>query len=47
MEVYVYERKNEELVLEKALTNLNVTENDILIKKEKIKGGLFEAQTPQ
>ena len=45
MEVYVYEGKNEELVLEKALTNLNVTENDILIKKEKIKGGLFKGET--
>lgn len=45
MEVYVYEGKSEELVLEKALTNLNVTENDILIKKEKIKGGLFKGET--
>ena len=45
MEVYVYEGKNEELVLEKALTNLNVTENDILIKKEKVKGGLFKGET--
>ena len=45
MEVYVYEGKNEELVLKKALENLNVTENDILIKKEKIKGGLFKAET--
>ncbi len=45
MEVYVYEGKNEELVLEKALANLNVTENDILIKKEKIKGGLFKGET--
>lgn len=44
MEIYVYEGKNEELVLEKALNNLNVTENDILIKKEKIKGGLFKAE---
>ena len=45
MEVYVYEGKNEELVLEKALTNLNVTKNDILIKKEKVKGGLFKGET--
>lgn len=45
MEVYVYEGKSEELVLEKALTNLNVTENDILIKKEIIKGGLFKGET--
>ena len=45
MEVYVYEGKNEEAVLEKALKNLNVTENDILIKKEKIKGGLFKGET--
>ncbi len=45
MEVYVYEGKSEELVLEKALSNLNVTENDILIKKEKVKGGLFKGDT--
>ncbi len=45
MEVYVFEGKNEEQVLEKALSNLNVTENDILVKKEKIKGGLFKAET--
>ena len=45
MEVYVYEGKNEELVLDKALTNLNVKEDDILIKKEKIKGGLFKGDT--
>lgn len=45
MEVYVYEGKSEELVLEKALNNLNVTENDILIKKEKIKGGLFKSDS--
>ena len=45
MEVYVYEGKNEELVLDKALTNLNVKEEDILIKKEKIKGGLFKGDT--
>ena len=45
MEVYVYEGKNEELVLDKALTNLNVKEEDILIKKEKIKGGLFKGHT--
>lgn len=43
MEVYIYEGKNEELVLDKALTNLNVTESDILIKKEKVKSGLFKA----
>ncbi len=45
MEVYVYEGKSEELVLEKALSNLSVSENDILIKKEKIKGGLFKGET--
>ena len=45
MEVYVYEGKSEELVLEKALSNLSVTENDILIKKEKIKGGLFKGES--
>jgi len=45
MEVYVYEGKSEELVLEKVLTNLDVAEDDILIKKEKVKGGLFKGET--
>lgn len=45
MEVYVYEGKKEEAVLTKALTDLNVTENDILLKKEKNKGGLFKSET--
>lgn len=45
MEIYVYEGKNEEQVFEKALADLNVIENDILFKKEKIKGGLFKADT--
>ena len=45
MEVYVYEGKKEEEVLTKALTDLNVTENDILLKKEKNKGGLFKSET--
>jgi len=45
MEVYVYEGKSEEAVLEKALDNLKVTENEILIKKEKVNGGLFKGDT--
>ena len=45
MEVYVFEGKDEKAVLEKALSTLNVTENDILVKKEKTKGGLFKAET--
>ena len=45
MEVYVYEGKKEEEVLTKALTDLNVTENDILLKREKNKGGLFKSET--
>ena len=45
MEIYVYEGKNEEQVFEKALADLNVIENDILFRKEKIKGGLFKADT--
>ena len=44
MEVYVYEGKSEEIVLNKVLNNLNLTENEILIKKEKIKGGLFKSE---
>ncbi len=42
MEIYVYEGKNEEQVLEKAYADLGVTENDILFRKEKVKGGLFK-----
>lgn len=45
MEVFVYEGKKEEEVLAKALADLNVTENDILLKKEKNKGGLFKSET--
>ena len=45
MEVYVYEGKNEELVLEKALTDLDLAENQILVKKEKVKGGLFKSES--
>lgn len=45
MELYVYEGKKESEVLNKALEDLNVTENDILYKKEIIKGGLFKGET--
>lgn len=45
MEVFVYEGKKEEEVLNKAFEDLKVSENDILMKKEKNKGGLFKAET--
>jgi len=45
MEVYVFEGKNEESVLNKIKENLNVSEEEILIKKEKIKAGLFKGET--
>jgi len=42
MELFVYEGKDENGVLTKALEDLELTENDILYKKETIKGGLFK-----
>ena len=45
MEVYVFEGKNEESVLNKIKENLNISEEEILIKKEKIKAGLFKGET--
>lgn len=42
MEVYSYEGKKEIDVLNKALTDLNVTEQEILYKKEQIKGGFLK-----
>ena len=37
-----YEAETEEAALEKAYTELNVTKEDILYRKEEIKGGLFK-----
>ena len=45
MELFVYEGKDEKGVLAKALEDLNLTENDIIYKKETIKGGLFKGTT--
>ncbi len=42
MEVYVYEGKEEKGLLEKAIIDLNVTEEDILYKTEEKKAGLFK-----
>lgn len=42
MEVFVYEGKEEKVLLEKAITDLNVTEEDILYKIEEKKAGLFK-----
>jgi len=45
MELFVYEGKDENGVLTKALKDLDLTENDVLYKKEVIKGGLFKGTT--
>lgn len=45
MEVFVYEGKKEDDILIKAFEDLKVSENDVLIKKEKSKGGLFKSET--
>lgn len=45
MEVYVYEGKEEEVVLKQALSDLNVSDNDILYRKEIKKGKLFKSDT--
>jgi len=42
MELYIYEGKEEKVVLAKALEDLSLTEDDILYKKEIKKGGLFK-----
>ena len=42
MELYVYEGKDESQVFAKALEDLELTENDILYKKEEVKAGLFK-----
>jgi spoIIIJ-associated protein len=45
MEVFVYEGKNRDDVLNKALDDLKVQENEVLFKEEKTKGKLFKAET--
>ena len=45
MEVFVYEGKNRDDVLAKALEDLKVQENEVLFKEEKAKGKLFKAET--
>ncbi len=45
MKLYLYEGKNEEETFEKMLKDLNSTVDDILYKKEKVKGSLFKAET--
>lgn len=42
MEVYVYEGKEENELLEKALTELKLTEEEVLYKTEEKKAGLFK-----
>ena len=44
MEKYIYKGKNKETILKEALTELNVTEDDVLIKEKEEKGGLFTAK---
>lgn len=41
MEKYIYKGKNEELVLKEALNELNVSNEEVLIRKKEEKGGLF------
>ena len=45
MKEYVYEGKDQEVVLKKVLGDLNVTENDFVYTKEEVKGKLFKAGT--
>lgn len=42
MDKYIYSGKTKEEALEKALTELNIKENDIYIKETEQKGGLFK-----
>lgn len=44
MELYVFEGKDENIIKEKAYESLSLTEQDLLFKKEKIKGGLFKSE---
>ena len=44
MEVYVYEGKNATDLIQKALADLKLTEDEILIKQETKKGGLFKSE---
>lgn len=43
MELFIYEGKDEKLLLEKALTDLNLNEEDVLFKVEEKKTGLFKS----
>lgn len=45
MELYLYEGKNEEETLKKALDDLKIEESDVLYKKEITKGGLFKSES--
>lgn len=45
MKKYVYEGKDQEVVLKKVLEDLNVTENDFVYTKEEVKGKLFKSGT--
>ncbi len=45
MELYLYEGKNEEETLKKALDDLKIEESDVLYKKETTKGGLFKSES--
>lgn len=44
MELFVYEGKNREDTFNKLLSDLTVTENDIIYKEEKTKGKLFKSE---
>ena len=44
MEKYIYKGKEEKVVLESALKELNIPESEILIKTKEEKGGLFSGK---
>ena len=45
MEVYIYEGKKEDTLLEEALKKLNFNEEDVIFRKELIKGKLFKSDS--
>lgn len=45
MELFIYEGKDKKIILEKALLDLNLSEEDLLFKYEEHKSGLFKSLT--
>ena len=44
MKTYIYEAKNLEEATQKALTELNITEDNLIIKSKEEKSGLLKKQ---